>query len=210
LSGLGRYEPENFGMSSDSEDEDNGDDTWPRIVNRNRRATVLVPPTVCLTHSSFQAPSVLDVEFSSHQSAKVASSSSSSSSVPPKNYSRPAALPAKFDPASSSASSVRRPQSLPPSSQNRAARDSSSSAAFPALDPTLAALEKSCRLKSKAACVACSTMGYDFPKDRHGRAICSRECRMVLKATEMGAVALPTTVESDSRDRVLAPMLRAL
>jgi len=69
----------------------------------------------------------------------------------------------------------------------------------------LAALEKSCRLKTEVVCAACGTIGYDFSKDRQGRAICSRECRIMLKATEAGVRGKRGVGED-----IAFPMLRAV
>jgi len=199
-----------FVEADDSELEDGCEGWHGEIVRRPRAAgraslSGLVPPTVCLTHSSFQAPSILDLVLS-----RSPVDDPSSPFTPPKNVApqfhmshRPPAPS-----ASPSAVGARRAQSLPPAASEKLQdppRLEEPSSGFPPLDPMLAALEKSCRLKTEVVCAACGTIGYDFSKDRQGRAICSRECRIMLKATEAGVRGKRGVGED-----IAFPMLRAV
>lgn len=211
-----------YAESSESEDESRrAKGSTRRAIARTTNA--LNPPTVCLTHSSFQAPSVLDSEYSPAPSDPP-SPAPGPSTLPhtPKTTKRHPGLPPSWmnknsSPGSSSSDNhpARHPSLHPHPTTRPSASGApkSSPSGFPALDPTLAALEKSCRLKGKVQCVACGTTGFDFPRDRHGRALCSRECRMLLKAKEAG-VALPLassgTKSSGVKQEIVLPMLRAL
>jgi len=208
MSGLARSERRDVCTSSESDDTPVSHQVRPTA----RRATTqdvpssskLIVPIVCMTHSSFQAPSVLDSEYPVSAPEipspfKAFAAKTIAASTP-----RHAAIPSTWLNASSSSSAsavaAKRRSSLPPAPPSSRAAKSIQKAAFPALDPTLAALEKSCRLKSKVQCVACGATGWDFPKDRLGRALCSRECRISLKAREQGSV---TTISQEQALRAL-------
>ncbi|KAG8850742.1 hypothetical protein FRB96_009609 [Tulasnella sp. 330] len=212
-----------YPLSSESEEvEDAQSSTVPRHrhqrlpTHRTRtRNSLAPPPTVCLTASSFQAPSPLDSEHSHPTDLHLAdpspfSPSTSATTATPKTFSRQhPAIPSswlnnnatpKINSASSSSPSPPNQRLITSNTNNLRPHKKSNS--MPALDPTLAALEKSCRLKSKVECVACGTTGYDFPKDRSGRAICSRECRMALKAAANATVA-GTAVKQEVQATIL-------
>jgi len=198
---LGQAEPiSRFMAGSDSD----GDERWRGGTRRSHRSikrnsiNSLAPPTICLTHSSFQAPSVLNMAYSH-------SPTHDSSHPPSKNVAPAGPVPRWPNPTSQSARTLPTPA---PASHRRTMSDPCMGA-FPPLDPTLAALEKSCRLQAQVRCAACGTVGCDFPKDRQGRAICSRECRMALKATE-AQVGVRSVVKGETREGAMVPILRAV
>ncbi|KAG8905634.1 hypothetical protein FRB99_008537 [Tulasnella sp. 403] len=151
-------------------------------------------PSICLTHSSFLPESVLKAN------AVPTATVSISERVPPPTPKRSSPPRQATIPKSASKSSRSPPSRSPPTRHNstpvaprkpqavtRNQRSISlNTGAFPPLDPTLAALEKSCRLRSQVTCAACGKTGWDFPKNKYGQALCSRECRIVLKAKECG------------------------
>ncbi|KAG8930714.1 hypothetical protein FRC02_003769, partial [Tulasnella sp. 418] len=68
-----------------------------------------------------------------------------------------------------------------PTSPNAPARhDPEFTLPLPPLDPTLAALEKKCKLKTKIKCSNCGVVGWDFARGRNGQAFCSRDCRLAV------------------------------
>ncbi|KAG9034475.1 hypothetical protein FRB95_013151 [Tulasnella sp. JGI-2019a] len=210
-----------------SEEEEEGEDgavsslprhRYQRLAARHHHGSLAPPPTVCLTSSSFQSPSPLDSEYphpaeSSASSQSQSQSPRSSTTATPKTptSSRHPSIPAPWlnnsiikSPSSSSSSPPNR-RLTTPTTLSRGTHKKSGSvpiSAMPALDPTLAALEKGCRLRSKVECVACGAVGWDFPKDRNGRAICSRECRMALKAQ--------SAATGSTGEQITAPVLRVV
>ncbi|KAG8913931.1 hypothetical protein FRC00_001274 [Tulasnella sp. 408] len=164
------------------------------IVRRHARSATIEVPSISMTHASFRPDSMLDVAVPPTASPTSSSPRAPRPPVPspvtPAAQSRPQARvrmsskPSAPIPSISSVLAARPTTQLP----QRAATDpiSGPTRGLPKMDPTLAALEKGCRLKAKVSCAQCAKVGWDFPKNRQGQALCSRECRMAFKAQSEG------------------------
>ncbi|KIO33492.1 hypothetical protein M407DRAFT_241071 [Tulasnella calospora MUT 4182] len=165
------------------------------IVRRHVRSATVEVPSISMTHASFRPDSMLDVASPTSSSSPVAPRPPVPSPITPAqsriqsqarvapSRSRTSSKPSAPIPSISSVLGSR-PRAPP----QRASTDpiSGPTRGLPKLDPTLAALEKGCRLKAKVSCAHCGKVGWDFPKNRQGDALCTRECRMAFKAQSEG------------------------
>ncbi|KAG8947045.1 hypothetical protein FRC04_011225 [Tulasnella sp. 424] len=160
------------------------------IVRRHARsATTSDVPAISMTHASFIPESMLDVRPKAPPHSRATAPTRSQTQPQPQTRVSPprSRTPSKASPPIPSIASVLAPQraQVPP---RRSQTDpiSGPTRGLPKLDPTLAALEKGCRLKAKVSCAHCGKVGWDFPKNRQGDALCTRECRVAFKAVSEG------------------------
>lgn len=167
-----RWEIGDDTSSSAGEDSSDGGNSPPSSSRPIARLEAPRIPSICMTHSSFKSEASVAPEISYNPTQAMASSSKARSP----NYT--------VKPERSATAPVPSSSKVPRAAQSH-------SGAFPPLDPTFKALEKSSKLRNKTSCANCGTVGWDFPKNRNGQALCTRECRMAFKAREVG-VAPPS------------------
>lgn len=185
-----------LGMPTEFWDSDDGvksDSAAPSpskpIVRRHARsATTVDVPAISMTHASFIPESMLNVlPRAPPHSRATAPTRSQTQPQPQARVSPPRSrTPSKASAPIPSIASVLAPRAQVPPRRSQTDPISGPTRGLPKLDPTLAALEKGCRLKAKVSCAQCGKVGWDFPKNRQGDALCTRECRVAFKTLSEG------------------------